>query len=727
MAKRRRAHCFMISLTTPLMLAGLGLLALPIVAHLLHRRARRAVVFPSLALLREASLSQSHLLKLRRWLLLALRTLGVVCLVLAFTRPVWIAADAADPRQGAALVVVVDASASTSQESSGVALSAKLAGAASRAIGELNNGRDKANVVYAEARPRAVFSELSPNLPALRNDLADFKPSLHRADLPAAIAVAGKMLKDHHGPRRLVIVSDLQRSNWDFTNARPTAPANGDSPSSAWRLRSLIPGDTVVTVVDPAAAPTDNISLSMPKAHPPRPVLGQPIQATIVVANHSERAKQVRVAMNAPSQAPQEQTIALGAGEQREAVFQLQIPRREKIELVFSTAPDGLAADNQAYLLVEVGSRPRAAVISDDDPNEPGTSAYFLERALAPEGSNADRHDVQHISGADAGQADLTPFGMVVIGYLGELTPAAAARCVAHVRRGGGLLFFCGEGPAGQCLAALDREAGGTGLAPWSVGNATTFEAHEDGLRITSGKWQSRLLSEFDVAGQLALREIRFHRVWRPAAVRSDAQVLLAFDDGTPALGSRTLGEGKFFLASFSPSLKSSDLAKFGSFVAIMQILAKEMQTPAAGSRGHVVGESLRLSVASLAAQPDLGWRLLDPRGRPVTFTSRRQDNKLVFEVASADLTGVYRLQDQERVIAEAPVHLDRRESDLGRIKRADLESRIQSEGVGVAMQAAEGFSRLTPTRGTPLWGWFLFAGLAAVAAELAVVGLWRR
>ncbi len=55
-----------LELTTPAMLGGLALLSLPIVAHLLNRRARQAIVFPTIQLLRASVATQSWLYRLRR-------------------------------------------------------------------------------------------------------------------------------------------------------------------------------------------------------------------------------------------------------------------------------------------------------------------------------------------------------------------------------------------------------------------------------------------------------------------------------------------------------------------------------------------------------------------------------------------------------------------------------------------------------------------------------------
>src|SRR5690606_22892689 len=81
---------------------------------------RRRIVFPTIRLLAEASASQSRLHRLRHWIVLLLRC-GVVALVaLAFAQPVWTESQASDVGKDAALVLVLDTSASTGQQSAGV-------------------------------------------------------------------------------------------------------------------------------------------------------------------------------------------------------------------------------------------------------------------------------------------------------------------------------------------------------------------------------------------------------------------------------------------------------------------------------------------------------------------------------------------------------------------------------------------------------------------------------
>ncbi len=196
----------LIELTTPAMLGGLALLSLPIVAHLLNRRARQAIVFPTIQLLRASVATQSWLYRLRRLILLCLRCLAVAMLVLAFCRPVWLDARTKNSGsdKGAVVVLLVDTSASTSQRADEVSVLGELRATGVRTLDSLRVGTDVADIVLASARPHALFPSLSANVPGAPRRTDPLGANV-RAGRPAA---GGRTLRPiagsaHVGQRRL--------------------------------------------------------------------------------------------------------------------------------------------------------------------------------------------------------------------------------------------------------------------------------------------------------------------------------------------------------------------------------------------------------------------------------------------------------------------------------------------------------------------------------------------
>src|SRR5262245_25141602 len=76
-----------VSFLNPLFLFGLAAAAIPVIIHLFTRRRPKEVLFPSLEFLTEVNQSEIRRLKLKQWLLLLLRTLAILALALAMSRP----------------------------------------------------------------------------------------------------------------------------------------------------------------------------------------------------------------------------------------------------------------------------------------------------------------------------------------------------------------------------------------------------------------------------------------------------------------------------------------------------------------------------------------------------------------------------------------------------------------------------------------------------------------
>src|SRR6266852_3465043 len=72
---------------TPLFLAGLGAIAIPVLIHLIQRERKRVVAFPSLMFVRRIPYQSVRRRRIRHWFLLFLRAAAIALIVLAFARP----------------------------------------------------------------------------------------------------------------------------------------------------------------------------------------------------------------------------------------------------------------------------------------------------------------------------------------------------------------------------------------------------------------------------------------------------------------------------------------------------------------------------------------------------------------------------------------------------------------------------------------------------------------
>src|SRR5690606_40083195 len=70
-----------------LLLGGLGLMAVPVVLHLIMRQQPKQYIFPALRFVKQRKETNTRKLQLRHWILLALRCLAILLLGAALARP----------------------------------------------------------------------------------------------------------------------------------------------------------------------------------------------------------------------------------------------------------------------------------------------------------------------------------------------------------------------------------------------------------------------------------------------------------------------------------------------------------------------------------------------------------------------------------------------------------------------------------------------------------------
>lgn len=706
-------HLAALSLTTPLMLWGAALVAFPLLAHLLNRKARRRVIFPTIRLLQQSSAAQSRPFKLRRWMILALRCLFVVLIAAAFARPLVFAdrRSEASAGRGTAVVVVLDVSVSATQETGGSSQFDAMRASAARLLEGLRSGTDVADVVLAGDRSTLLFPRLTPNVTALQEQLRSLKPGFARADLPRALAAAGELLSNFGGQKRIVILSDMQRTNWQ----------DGDQN----RLSELFPPGAQITVIEPEGTPPDNIALSNPRTAPPQPLVGRSAQCIVRVSNFSKGTREIPLTLERGREAPESQTVRLEAGEEREVGFATEWTEAEEQTVTFSIPTDALAADDRVSLVARPVHRLPVLIVGDDDPREPGTGLYFLQRSLAPLGTAEDRFEPRVVDSSLVTAKDLATAGVVFLESISPSSPHIGA-FAAHLKSGGSLVVFAGDPGMLRTLQILNGAFGGGGALPWTPGPVRELTSARELLTISGGQWRSRLLRDFDEQSQLALSQIHFHRVLSSSDVNPEADVLLTFSDGTPALASRQVGSGQLLVAAFSADLASSDFGKFGSFVALMQLLARELRPSVDLGATGLVGQPWSRRDPIPASSETL--QLIDPSGSPVPVTTPGSaDEPITPAIDFPEKPGVYRFQRGGRTVASAAFQIDPRESKLERLPKPDLERLLRSRGPANDVVRLDGAAANLTNHGRPLWHWLIVLALIAGALELACVACWPR
>lgn len=702
-----------ISLTMPWMLAGLSMLALPVAAHLYHRRSVRRIVFPAITLLVDASANRSRFLRLRGPLLLLLRCMAVLFVTLAFTQPMWHVSD--DSPETSAIsgksgnrhgvVILLDQSASTRTVADGLSLYERLRVHADRTLSHAATDAALAGVVYAKSVPESQLETMSGHIEALRAAVKDSAPTYEHADMPAALSLAGELLAEVQGDRHLMIFTDLHGSEWaDTTAIRATA--------------EQLPTGTRIKVIPSTRPDPSNASVRIVSRTPDVPLVGVPVRVVVGVTNHGDSARDIPVTLHGNNLTLDPVTLRVPSRASREAIFEVRFQMAGPHGLYAAIPPDALDADNTAYASLHVERQPSVLLVTDDSSKSPGSDGYFISRALTPYGNSTGAYTLNILTPSQAASDSEALRGTRVAIVAGaETLPSPLQRSLLeHIGRGGGVIFICGSRTPISDLASFDALLPG-GVLPFvpnqPLAARTSF--------ITEARWTDGPLRDFGPAAQQLFPSIRFKHTWAADNVHNNAVLWMTYDDGRPALAAKRVGDSVCVLANFGLASGDSDLASAAPIVALIHSLVSFASRPEA-MQEHFPGQPLQLVIPSMMRGKPGALSLRGPSGTLDFALLQTGADSVTLHLPSAPQPGFYTATIGNELGMINAVNLDPRESDPRRIDPEELQRTLTTKGIMVNDIASDPDDFAPRPEGKPLWGWAIVAALIAFAVELAVL-----
>jgi hypothetical protein len=569
---------------TPIFLAGLAAIAVPIWFHLIRREQSSRVPFSSVMYVPRKEMRQVRRQKLRQWPLCLLRLLLIVLLVLALSRPYWPELSAGWSSGSQARVVLLDNSFS-------VRAGNRWLQAKQLAEREVRSAPAGSEVSLALVSDRVEFLGGPPEpVETMLSKLRQAEPSYRATRLDQGIRAAGDMLKQSRMvTREIVLISDFQK-NGLYT--------------SSWNIPEGIGLRT-------HSLPETAGNLFIEDVQAPREMYEKSPREDIKVQlrnNTPSEAKTLRLVLKIQDLPEVSQVVSIPAFRSRTASF--QAPEIKDASVVKCEArleaADAIADDNRFYFTMR--RRDKVPVILAAS----GPAATFLGQALNSEGLPW------------TVKAGLTEEWLRKSKALILHDPIEIPQFVASwVKGGGGLLIF--SGPQGDSLRS--------DLLPVKPQeNRIARRGRDQGMQLDDVQWQHPAFAPFADQQKRYFASVHFYG-YTAASALPDTKILARFDSDNPVLVERSYGRGKVLWFASSVSNEWNDFALRPAFLPFVQQVT-----------AYLAGLRKSLGAPRVGARVDLSaWgegevTPIDPRGRRVETVS----NSSLLDV---ELPGFYEIR----------------------------------------------------------------------------------
>ncbi|HYX90337.1 MAG TPA: BatA domain-containing protein [Myxococcaceae bacterium] len=686
----------------PWMLLGALAALIPLAIHLFDRRRPRPVPFGAISFVLRSQRRTASRLKLRRLILYALRTLILLAIPVALSRPEWSrAAQAAALTRGpAATAVILDAS-----------LSMRWADGQSL----FERGRELAREALRDLRPEEPATVLVctqnaalPGAPIfdrgrLRSMIDDAQPTFLAADLNRCLDLAARSLEESPmAGKRLVVVSDLTTSS-----LRLEAPPPAVKGPDGQQVRPEI----VLRDAAGGRAALPNHGIIDLKIEPALQAGPRTYQFTITIGNFSpEPAKDVEAALRIGDRVMTKGFVDVPARGTAQKVLTWRFEDGGAYSGEVQLTPDALAEDDRRAFVLQVPRELKALVVNGA-PNSVRyrDEAFFVDAALGAQGSPV-RESLRDTTAA--WREDFSAYDLVYLLNVSAPPEDVAQQLRRFVEDGGGLFASMGD--------HVDPDAWNArlgSLLPRPLRLVKTAAVpNEEGAEARAAKLgqialEHPIFSPFTGSAGEGLVSARFYKyMLLETEAQGDpdnpSQVLATYDDGAPAFAVARRGKGRVVLFTSTVDRDWADLAIRTSFLPLIQRTSSFL-TGSLDERESMrvrVGTSVRLRREGASGISEV----TSPSGASLPLKPQEDGAVLVGPVTEPGVHSVTAANGQAVPDLAFAAVLDPAESDLTR-----LDAR--------ALEAWFGEATVTRDNGTgadaprvPLWTWLI--ATAAVA-----------
>ena len=687
------------SFLTPLFLAGLAALAVPVLIHLINRERREVVEFPSLMFLQRIPYRSVRRQKLRHVFLLVMRCFALAMLVAAFARP-FVRRPTAAAVAGAGareLVVLLDRSYSMGAGDHW----ARAQNAARRAVSALAP-TDRATVIAFDNDASAVTPPTADRA-TLNAAIGALHPGAEGTRYAPALKLASQILGGSNLPRReVVLVTDFQRLGWSVQDD------------------ISLPARTTFTTVDVAAGDSALADAAVANVAVQRTEAGRDV-ATVAarLTNTGNTALESDATLELNGRVAQTKHASIPAhGAMQVRFAPTAIPSGTSAGVVrlatSNSRGNRLAADDRYYFTIAADEGVSVLLVEPSSPR-PNQSLY-LTRALDIGDRPSFRVDVRKTGGVT--MSDLQGRSLVIFDEVPPPSGDFANRLREFVNNGGGVLVVAGDAvPEGSWNSSWGS------MLPGSIGSIVD-RSGDAGATLAWVDYDHPVFDIFNAphSGDFATaRFLRYRRLGihadsttrRSKAAMPDSvtgtHVLARFDDGGPALAEQRVGRGKVIVWASTLDNYWNDLPLQPVYLPFVHQLAKYGGRYSGARPWFTAGEVLDLSRHGELAPPGKPGAVVveSPSGIRTRFASSNEGLLPLHE------QGFYEIRAEGAARGMGlrfAVNLDPAEANLARLDTQELKSAVlANRGPVAGTVASDAPSKEDAERRQTIW-WYLLA-----------------
>lgn len=640
----------------PFILLGLAAAAIPILIHLLNKRKLRTIDFSTLAFLKELQKNTMRKITIRQWLLLLLRTLIIIFLVLAFSRPALEGSVGSFESQAStSFVIIIDNTASMAVQNDRGSYMMQ-AQAQARAVISMMKERDDASIIRLSDVPSPTLDVLTREKAKLTSVVQGTEPAALRRTIDDGIRTAERILRSSKNiNKEIYIITDGQLTTLSDNKNIP------DQRKDEWIPRCKV----FYTFI--ADRSFDNFAIGNIVIPPAIFIPGKPAALNVAVKNFGKTSLSSHlVSVTLGNSRVAQKNISLRAGETSTIEFSVTPQTSGFVSGFVETEDDNFTPDNKRYFSFYIPEQVRALVVA---PSERYSHYITTAFSAASTGAAGTPIAVTTASPSQLTSSLISSHDVLILSGVTQLSESYGRLLNESYKSGKGILFFPSADTVNSRYDYL-QAFGIRGIRTVRMHNAlpATIEKIDFDFPVFQGMFEStaKRVSDVespDVSVSLAIE--------RSASVQS----IITLSNGNPMLWQSASKGGKLLGFSIPATDDWSTLPYKGLFVTLLYqstlYLSSQINVHATETE-YRTGEQPSFSPSLFRfKEPNniASLKVFDPNSRELTMSMQRgpEQNSTPagnFSVDGVTIPGIYTIRSGNDTVFAFAANIPEAESD---------------------------------------------------------------
>jgi hypothetical protein len=680
----------------PAVLFGLLAASIPVIIHLFNLRKLKKIEFSTLAFLKELQKNKIRKIKLKQWILLALRVLIILFIVMAFARPALQSIQIGGTTSAAktTAVFILDDTYSMSVVDQKGSYFNQAKEITNQIISQLQEGDEIGLVLVSnhskEQKLTSNFSEFIKNLDQL--DL-----SYSSGDLNSSITKAAQLISESKNfNKEIYVISDFQKNK--ITNEK----IKND-------LSELLNDKVRLYSFDLSDKDVFNLSVDELKINNQIFEKDKPVSFSVTITNNSKQdvsSAVVSLFMNDERAAQKSFDVAAG----QSIIVEIEATPKTTgfIDVIAEIETDEIEQDNKRFANLFITEKINVGLFAENL-----NDLTFVDLALQTAGDG--KYEIERKNVNQLTTQQLSKYQTIIISANAILSGAEQLR--SYLGNGGGIILF----PS----STNDITAYNKTLTQFNIGSSLALvgKLNSNDLKIKFDKTDFSHPVFQNIFKNEDKKKYESPELNAYYKMSSTGNQIISLIDGSSFLNEIKIVKGKVFVFNSPPVLSWNDFAVKSIFAPLMNNSVAYLSTINREQNNFIAGED---AIVNLKNSGSSQIKVVKPDKTEEFIKLDQNVNSDYLTYQNTKTAGSYKFYSGEKLIENVSINTDPTESKTDYSDKSEFDDYLKAinfSGNHTSIEKDENISQkiMQARFGSELWRYFLLVAIILTLIEMTI------